>query len=142
MMELPVHVQLRELLLALATGLCLGLAYDLLRPLRRGRWSTALTDLIYSLLNLLALLCFSLYAGRGRLRIFAVVAVFAGLCVWLWICSPPFCAVQNRVLRILFAPARILRRGCRRLFGKFFKFCKKHIAFAEKNGKIKHDQTA
>lgn len=142
MMELPVLVQLRELLLALGTGLCLGLVYDLLRPFRRGRWSAALSDLIFSLINLLALLAFSLYAGRGRLRIFAVAAVFFGLCLWLWAFSRPFCAVQTRILRILLAPARILRRGCRRLFGKFFKFCKKHIAFAEKNGRINHDQTA
>lgn len=142
MMELPVHVQLRELLLALATGLCLGLAYDLLRPLRRGRWSAALTDLVYSLLNLLTLLAFSLYAGRGRLRVFAVAAVFIGLCVWLWVFSRPFCAVQTRAVRILFAPARILRRGCRRFFGKIFKFCKKYVAFGEKNDKIIGDQSA
>ena len=73
-MELPVLTQLRELLYALAVGAGLGLCYDLLRPLRRGRWTTGLTDLIYCLLTLATLLGFALYAGRGRLRLFAELA--------------------------------------------------------------------
>ena len=48
-MELPVALQLRELELSLALGAGLGLVYDLLRPLRRGRIFTALWDGLWCL---------------------------------------------------------------------------------------------
>ena len=64
-MELPVLLQLRELGAALATGLALGLAYDCLRPLGRGRLLTACADFLYALLSLAALLTFALW-DRGR----------------------------------------------------------------------------
>lgn len=74
-MELPVGLQLRELELALALGAGLSLLYALLGPLRRGRLLTALLDLLYVLAVLVSLLAFALYAGRGRLRIFALAAM-------------------------------------------------------------------
>lgn len=82
-MELPVSLQLRELGWALALGAALGLVYRLLRPLRRGRYLTAAADLVYGLCVLTALLGFALYAGRGRLRLFAVagIALSGGLCL-------------------------------------------------------------
>ena len=85
-MELPVSLQLRELILALALGAGLGLLYVLLHPLRRGRLLTAVTDLLYVLTVLVSLLAFALYAGRGRLRLFALaaMAVSGGLLLWAW----------------------------------------------------------
>ena len=50
-MARPVLLQLRELLCAVCAGVGLGLVYDLLRPMRRGRISTALADLIFCLLE-------------------------------------------------------------------------------------------
>lgn len=82
-MELPVGLQLRELELALALGAALGLVYDLLRPLRRGRGLTALTDLVYVTAVFLSLLAFALYAGRGRLRLFALGAMALSGGLWL-----------------------------------------------------------
>ena len=82
-MELPVGLQLRELALALALGGAFGLAYDLLRPLRRGRISTSLTDLLYVLAVFVSLLAFALYAGRGRLRLFALAAMAFSGGIWL-----------------------------------------------------------
>jgi hypothetical protein len=82
-MRLPVSLQLRELLLALAFGAGAGVLYDLLRPLRRGRLSTGLTDAAYCLLLFFGLLGFALYVGRGRLRLFAVGA--SGLSGGLWL---------------------------------------------------------
>lgn len=83
-MELPVLLQLRELGLALATGAAFALFYDLLRPLRRGRALTTLLDLLYVLTVSVCLLFFALYAGRGRLRLFALaaMAVSGSLCLW------------------------------------------------------------
>ncbi len=84
-MELPVSLQLRELGYALALGAALGLLYEQLRPLRRGRFLTAAADLIYVLVVFVSLLGFALYAGRGRLRLFALagMALSGGLCLWL-----------------------------------------------------------
>lgn len=82
-MELPVSLQLRELLLALALGLGFGAVYDLGRPLRRGRVLTAAADGLYVLSVLVCLLAFALYAGRGRLRLFALAAAALSGSIWL-----------------------------------------------------------
>ena len=86
-MELPVGLQLRELWLALAAGACLGLLYTLRGPLRRNRFLTIAADLIYVLTVLAALLGFALYAGRGRLRIFALAAMLLSGSLWLYGCA-------------------------------------------------------
>ena len=96
-MELPVPVQLRELGWALVTGLALGWWYDLLRPLRRGPWTTGLTDGLYSLTVLLTLLSFTLYPGRGHLRIFALLAMAAAGALHLARISPLLVRVQGRL---------------------------------------------
>ncbi|MBQ1372491.1 MAG: hypothetical protein IIY70_06115 [Oscillospiraceae bacterium] len=95
-MELPVFLQLRELGLALVFGVAAGLVYDLLRPLRRGVWSTGLVDAFYALLLLPALLLFALYAGRGRLRLFALIAMALSDSLWLWGISPLFRRLECR----------------------------------------------
>ena len=87
-MELPVSLQLRELWTALAAGLGAALIYDLLAPLRRGKRSTMLADVLYSLLLLTGLLAFALWAGRGRLRLFALLAMGASGGLWLGLISP------------------------------------------------------
>lgn len=100
-MELPVSLQLRELSLALALGAGFGLLYDLLRPLRRGRLSTALADLVYALLALFGLLLFTLYAGRGRLRLFALGAMGLSGGLWLGLFSPRIRRVQQAAETLL-----------------------------------------
>ena len=114
-MELPVSIQVRELLLALWTGAAFGLLYDLLRPLRRGRWSTALTDLLYCLTVLLGLLIFTLYAGRGQLRLFTLGAMWLSGGLWLRLISPVIRRVQNRAARLLHALARRLTLPVKKL---------------------------
>ena len=96
-MELPVFLQLRELSWALALGAALGLCHDLLRPLRRGPRSTALADVLWCLLLFLSLLGFALYAGRGRLRLFAPAAMALSGGLWLRLCSPPLRFLQRRL---------------------------------------------
>ena len=82
-MELPVSFQLRELELALALGAAFALWFCLLGPLRRGRISTAVMDLVYVLTVFLSLLAFALYVGGGRLRLIALgaMAFSGGICL-------------------------------------------------------------
>ena len=100
-MELPVSLQLRELGWALALGALFGLLYDLLRPLRRGPASTALADLLFCLPLLPALLLFALYAGRGRLRLFAPAAMALSGGLWLRLLSPRIARLQRALGRFL-----------------------------------------
>ncbi len=112
-MELPVLLQLRELLLALALGTGLGLLYDLLRPLRHGRWKTAFTDALYTLLLFTALMLFALYAGRGRLRLFALAAMGCSGGLWLWLVSPLFRrieAARRRLAQGIFRRVHLLAK--------------------------------
>lgn len=124
-MELPVRLQLRELGLALALGAGLGLWYDLLRPLRRGRVSTPLWDGFYCLSLLLSLLAFAVYAGRGRLRLFALGAMALSGGLWLRLCSPLVRGLLHRV-------GGSLGTGLRS-FKKFLKKRKKLVAIDEKS---------
>ena len=109
-MELPVSTQAGELLASVILGWGLGIAYDLLRPLRRGPRTTALTDALYCLLTLLALLAFLLYAGRGRLRIFALAGISAGAAAWFLTLSRPLRLLSGAVFRALGLPVRGLVR--------------------------------
>ncbi|MBR6378153.1 MAG: hypothetical protein IKS05_10390 [Oscillospiraceae bacterium] len=87
-MRLPVALQLRELGWALAAGLAAGIAYRLLGLFRRGRVGTLLTDGLYCLLLLAGLLAFALWAGRGRLRLFALLAMGTSGSGWLALTGP------------------------------------------------------
>ncbi len=97
-MELPVSLQLRELELALAVGLGLAWSYELLRPLRRGRLTTALADGGWCLSVMLSLLGFALWAGRGRLRIFAAAAMALSGGLWLGLISPVLRRFGRKIL--------------------------------------------
>lgn len=99
-MELPVCLQLRELGLALGLGAGFGLLYGLLRPLRRGRLTTALADGFYGLLLLIGLLLFALYVGRGRLRLFAAAAMGLSGSLWLGLVSPLLRRMGRRLRKL------------------------------------------
>ena len=112
-MELPVSLQLRELELALALGAGLAAVYTLLGLLRRGPVSTVAADLLYCLAVFLSLLAFGLYAGRGRLRLFALLAMGLSGSLGLY-----------------------LRQIARKVLEKNRKKQKKTVAFAEKSATI------
>lgn len=95
-MELPVAFQLRELGWALLVGAGLGLLNDLLRPLRRSRGRTALADAIWCLSLLAVLPAFTLYVGRGRLRLFALLAM--GLSGGIW--TALSCQARKRLKKV------------------------------------------
>ena len=124
-MELPVSTQAGELLAAWILGLLLGVSYDLLRPLRRGRITTALTDLLFCLLTTLSLLAFLLYAGRGRLRIFALFGMLAGASIWFLTGSRPLRRLGAVLGRLLGLPLRLLRAIPRKNSKKIEKIVRK-----------------
>lgn len=107
-MVLPVSTQAGELLAAGILGLLLGVCYDLLRPLRRGRVTTALTDLLFCVITTLSLLAFLLYGGRGRLRIFALLGMLAGASLWFLTGSRPLRRLGAALSRLLRLPLRRL----------------------------------
>lgn len=97
-MELPVSLQLRELVWALAAGVGAGLVYSLLGCFRQGRRGAAWTDGLYCLLLLAGLLAFALWAGRGRLRLFALLAMGLSGSLWLALAVPSL----RRLGRLIF----------------------------------------
>lgn len=131
-MELPVTDQLAELAKALILGFLLGFCYDLIRPLRRGRASTACTDLLFCLLTLAALLAFTIYGGRGRLRIFGILGICLGAAGYFVLLSKGVVRLENSLIRIISAPARFLGGKLK----KSLKKRKKTVANDEKTGKI------
>ena len=131
-MELPVTAQARELLAALILGAALGLVYDLLRPLRHGRLSTALTDLLFCLVTTLALLAFLLYAGRGRLRIFAIFGILSGAAVWFLTLSRPLRRLASAVGRTVAAPVRFIGRTLKNILKKSEKIVRKQLHLLKK----------
>ena len=97
-MKLPIAAQGRELALALVLGAVLALLYELLRLLRlRGRaFGTVLADLLFSLALFLGLLLFTLYGGRGRLRLFALAAIALGFALFRALLRLPFRGLRER----------------------------------------------
>ena len=72
-MEYPLDLQIRQLLTALALGVVLALAYDLLRALRRrlgGGAFTAATDILFALSAGFALFWLGMGPGNGALMWF------------------------------------------------------------------------
>ena len=133
-MELPVRVQLSELGWALAVGAALGLLYDLMRPLRRGRISTAAADLLYSLLLLLTLLAFGLYAGRGRLRVYALSFMTAAFVLyWLTLgrAVRAFFRKLDRGLTKLSGAVKRAALGAFRAVGRGYRWCNQHHQHGE-----------
>lgn len=143
-MELPVIIQLRELAAALLLGAVLGMWYDFLRPFRRGRASAVGADLLFSVTTLAALLAFTLYGGRGRLRIFALLGMCAGGTLYFLSVSRFLRRGWERLIRLISAPLRAGKRTIKIIAGKTKKFCrksKKIVAKRKKTGKIKNRQT-
>ena len=124
-MELPVARQAVEFAWAAALGLALGCWYDVLRALRRRhRRLTVPADGLYCLTALLALLAFALYAGRGMMRLFALLGMGLGAMLWFLTLSPlalrlfsAFWALLGKLLRLICAPVR----GILKIFLIFFK---------------------
>ena len=88
-MKLPLLSQLAQLVLGLALGAALGLAFDVLRVPRRhvrGVVFRALLDGAFCLLTFGSVFLFGMTAGDGQVRLFLFAAIAAGwTCYFLWL---------------------------------------------------------
>ena len=139
-MELPVARQAVEFTWAAALGLALGCWYDVLRALRRRHPRlTVPADGLYCLTALLALLAFALYAGRGMMRLFALLGMGLGAMLWFLTLSPlalrlfgMIWAVFGRILRLICAPVRGILKIFLIFFKKVFATARKWVTIIDK----------
>ena len=96
-MGLAISSQLRQLVLFAALGAALGLWYDLLSPLRRGRLLTAAADLLFALSALAGLFGMGQFSAEGALYLYMAACAAAGFALWLHLASP----IVRRGLRAL-----------------------------------------
>lgn len=142
-MELYIRLQAQTIGAALALGAAAVLVYELLRTVRinwRRRWVTHLTDGVYVLAVLWALLRFALSIGQGELRLYVLPCAVLGALLSRRLLAPFFRGVWQFWWGAAVQMARWL---CRPII-IFFHFSKKvwiltqkAIAFLKKIGKIK-----
>lgn len=142
-MELYIRLQAQTIAAALALGAAAVLVYELLRTVRinwRRRWVTHLTDAVYVLALLWALLRFALAIGQGELRLYVLPCATLGA-FFSWRFLAPF---FRGVWQFWWGAAVQMGRWLCRPVVFFLHFCKKiwvlaqkAIAFLKKIGKIK-----
>ena len=99
--------QARSLLLALGLGICLGLLYDLLRPIRRrtGPVSGTLLDLLFCLLSGAAAFVYAMGSAIGRLGLWELSCTLLAFLLYLHTLSGPvlrlFTAVLDLILKLM-----------------------------------------
>lgn len=141
-MTVTVWEQLRSLTGALLLGLGAGLWYDLLRCLRRhirGQLFAAVLDLLFWLAVTAAIFLWSVAAGNGTVQLSVCAALFLGGVVYFHVfsrwCFPLLSALIGlaaRVLRLIGAPWRWLKRMVNQGQKNFSIFCKNHFSFPGK----------
>ena len=122
--------QLRGLCQAVLLGGGLGLAYDLLRVLRRGipaGWVAIIADLLFWILATVGLFVFSREAWDGQIRLYGGLFCMMGGWAYFQGISPVILPLLLGILRlirailgILTAPVRRMERSFKRI-GKFMK---------------------
>jgi hypothetical protein len=117
-LEYPLDLQIRQLLTALAVGVALALAYDLLRAVRRrleGGAVTAAADVIFALLSGFTLFWLGMGPGNGALMWFMLAFAAVGFGLYMVFLSPLFlkillAAIDSLIkfLAFLFRPLKII----------------------------------
>lgn len=94
-MALSLEHQALCLVLAFVLGALLGLAYDIIRPLRRrcGRICAAVLDAVFAFMCGLFAFCFAMGAGSGRLGLWELFAMLLGFCAYMYTVSDRVYAV-------------------------------------------------
>lgn len=116
---------------ALLLGLGLGLVYDLLRLLRRSHrhWMEIVLDLLFWLLCTLTLFLWSVWTGKGVVRVYIALALLGGGWLWFQTFSEQFLALGRRLMDICAQIAHILGYPVRRAAA----LRKKILIFFKKN---------
>ena len=118
-METSVSLQAAAMGLAALIGAGLGLAYDLLRPLRRraGRAAAILLDLLFSVGSGVAAFLYAMGAGEGRLGVCQLGAMTAGFLLYIYIAGDTVCKKLDKRTLACRGPAVAAPRQARyRLF--------------------------
>ncbi|MGN0983172.1 MAG: spore cortex biosynthesis protein YabQ [Candidatus Limivicinus sp.] len=113
-MSLSVSQQGWALLLSLAMGFGLGLAYDILRPGRRAGGSLLgrLLDGAFALTAGVGLFLFAMAAGDGRLGTWELAAALLGFLLYMHLLSPLLLPLLEQIYRIAW---KILERVKKRI---------------------------
>lgn len=129
--------QALELLAFLLGGALLGLAYDMLRPIRRaaGRGGGAL-DVLFCALGGALFFLLAMRAGSGRMGTWSLAAAAVGFCMYMQTLStvllPVFTAVDTAVSGAA--------QGCKKVIKKFCKYAKSIFKKSRECFIIKHKQ--
>ena len=127
--------QALELLAFLLGGALLGLAYDMLRPIRRaaGRGGGAL-DVLFCALGGALFFLLAMRTGSGRMGTWSLAAAAVGFCMYMQTLSalllPAFAAVDTA--------AAGAARGCKKVIKKFCKYAKSIFQKSRECFIIKH----
>jgi hypothetical protein len=132
-MGVAVSQQVFSLTGALLVGLVLGMVYDLLRLSRRRHPATELLlDLLFWVLATVSLFLWSLWTGKGVVRIYIALAMAGGGWLWFATFSSRFLELGRQMLEKcacimhkFAAPIRALTA----LWKKFLNFCKKIFSY-------------
>ena len=83
----------------LLLGLCLGLLYDILRPIRYGGSLSLIWDGLFCALS--ALGCFMLAMAKGRIDIWDTAAACLGFCLYINFLSPLLLPIFSGITALL-----------------------------------------
>ena len=93
----------------------------------------------FFLMSMFALLAFALYAGRGMMRLFALLGMGLGAMLWFLTLSPlalrlfgMIWAVFGRILRLICAPVRGILKIFLIFFKKVFATARKWVTIIDK----------
>lgn len=122
MLRTELAVQMAMCGKAALLGIALMVFYDLLRAIRqafgRGKWLTAVLDLLFCLTGLAMFLLFFLRETDGRLRGYLPLGLAGGMMLWRRTVSPLFL----RLLLWLLHGAVSVLSGCGRAIVWMFRF--------------------
>ena len=130
-----IEEQALELLAFLLGGALLGLAYDMLRPIRRaaGRGGGAL-DVLFCAAGGALFFLLAMRTGSGRMGTWSLAAAAVGFCMYMQTLSalllPAFTAVNTA--------AAGAARGCKKVIKKFCKYAKSIFQKSRECFIIKH----
>ena len=127
--------QALELLAFLLGGALLGLAYDMLRPIRRaaGRGGGAL-DVLFCALGGALFFLLAMRTGSGRMGTWSLAAAAVGFCMYMQTLS----ALLLLAFTAVDTAAAVAARGCKKVIKKFCKYAKSIFQKSRECFIIKH----
>ncbi len=100
---LRLNLQFYGFFVTLLCGAGLGVAYDLLRVIRRmyrpGRWTAPAVDLVFWVVASVTLSGGLFFANWAELRFYVLVGILLGIGLYLWLASPVVSILMELILR-------------------------------------------